>query len=87
MAAAAIIVVVIVVAAVAAADLGGRWVVAVPWHPFYVDDAISPCVLAGRIVPCSTRWILHQVKVHQYPERESAAATSRWTIVKFGFPA
>jgi hypothetical protein len=56
---AATAIVVVVVAAVAAADLRGRWVEAVTWHPFSIDDAIAPRVLAGRMAPFSSRWVLH----------------------------
>jgi len=68
--------IVVVVTAVAAADLGGWWVEAVARHPFSIDDAIAPCVVTGRGASMCARWVLHQVKVHQYlkvrPQRPRA---------------
>jgi hypothetical protein len=81
------IVVVIVVPAVAAADLGGWWVEAVARRPFTINDPIAPSVRTGRGASMCAWRVLHQVKVHQYPEGEAAAPTSRRTVVEFSLPA
>ena len=79
---------VVVVVTMAAVDVSRRWVMAVAWCPFSINDPVVPRVYTGSSgTSVSARWVFHQVKVHQHPEGESPAAASSLRTAGFCLPA